>query len=144
MKEIPNYNGKYLISKEGSVYSVPKGRLLSPSKSVRGYMVLNLNKKTRPLHQLIIESFVDSNYKAKGLVIDHIDRDKTNNKLSNLRLTSKAENFKNSDYYDNRKKGCIYNRPNGSYRAIITEDGVKRNKTFKTLEEAQDYLTNKL
>ena len=143
MKEIPNYNGKYLISKEGSVYSIPKGRHLKPYESARGYLVVNLSKKLRPIHQLVAETYLDALYKDKGLVVDHIDRVKTNNELTNIRIISKADNFKNSDYYENRKKGCIYNRPNGSYRAIITEDGVKRNKTFKTLIEAQDFLTNK-
>ena len=140
MKEIPNYNGKYLISKEGSVYSIPKGRLLKPYKSARGYLVVNLSNKLRPIHQLVAETYIDVLYKDKGLLVDHIDRTKTNNNLENLRLVNKADNFKNSDYYENRKKGCIYNRPNGSYRAIITKDGVRRNKTFKTILEAKVFL----
>ena len=143
MKEIPNYNGRYLISKEGSVYSIPKGRHLKPYKSVRGYLVVNLSKKLRPIHQLVAETYLDASYKDKGLVVDHIDRVKTNNELANIRLISKADNFKNSDYYEDRKKGHIHIRPSGSYRAIITKDGVRENKTFKTLIEAQRFLTNK-
>ena len=144
MIDIPNYNGKYKIDKSGNVYSKPKGRFLKPSKSVRGYMVLNLNKKTRPLHQLIVESFVDSDYKSKNLVVDHIDRDKTNNVLSNLRLVSKKDNYINSDYYENRNKGCIHLRSNGRFRAIISIKGIRYDKTFKSESEAQEYLTNKL
>tara|TARA_R110000796_G_C14248520_1_gene398257 strand:- start:22 stop:456 length:435 start_codon:yes stop_codon:yes gene_type:complete len=143
MKEIPNYNGRYLISKEGGVYSIPKGRHLKPYKSVRGYLVVNLSKKLRPIHQLVAETYLDASYKDKGLVVDHIDRVKTNNELANIRLISKADNFKNSDYYEDRKKGHIHIRPSGSYRAIITKDGVRKNKTFKTLTEAQRFLTNK-
>ena len=144
MIDIPNYNGKYKIDKSSNVYSKAKGRLLKPSKSVRGYMVLTLNKKTRPLHQLVVESFVDSNYKSKGLVVDHIDRDKTNNELSNLRLVSKADNYINSDHYENRKKGCVNLRSNGTFRAIVSIKGIKHDKTFNTELEAQEYLTGKL
>lgn len=144
MIDIPSYNGKYKIDDLGNVYSKAKGRLLKPYKSMRGYMVLTLNKKTRALHQLVVESFLDSEYKNKGLVIDHIDRDKANNKLSNLRLVTKSVNFINSDYYEDRKKGCIHLRENGTFRAIITIRGVRSNKTFKTRGEAERYLTGKL
>jgi len=143
MIDIPNYNGKYKIDKLGNVYSKAKGRLLKPSKSVRGYMVLNLNKKTRPLHQLLVESFIDSSYKSKGLVVDHIDRDKTNNELSNLRLVSKKDNYVNSDYYENRSKGHIQVRSNGNFRAITSINGVRYDKTFKSELEAQSYINNK-
>ena len=143
MIDIPNYNGKYQIDELGNVYSKPKGRLLKATNSVRGYMVLNLNKKTRTLHQLVIESFVDSNYKSKGLVIDHINRDKTDNSLMNLRLVTKSENFINSDYYEKRKRGHIYIKDSGNYNAIITVKGVRFDKTFKTEKEAKEYITGK-
>ena len=140
MKEIPNYNGNYLISKEGNVYSIPKGRELKPCKSVRGYMVVNLNKKIRPIHQLVAESYIDAIYKDKGLVVDHLNRDKLDNSLSNLRLVSKSENFKNSDYYDNRKKGNIRLRSNGRFRVRLTNNDVKFDKTFKLKVDAECYL----
>jgi hypothetical protein len=143
MMDIPNYNGKYEIDEFGNVYSKAKGRLLKPSKSVKGYMVLNLNKKSRPLHQLIAESFIDSNYKSKGLVVDHIDRNKTNNELSNLRLVSKKDNYINSDYYENRRKGHIHIRSSGNFRAIISINGTRYDKTFKSELEAQDYINTK-
>jgi hypothetical protein len=143
MIDIPNYSGKYKIDKSSNVYSKAKGRLLKPSKSVRGYMVLNLSKKTRPLHQLMIESFVDADYKSKNLVVDHIDRNKNNNELSNLRLVSKKDNYINSDYYENRTKGHIRARSNGSFRAVVTVNGVRHDKTFKTKYEAQEYLNIK-
>jgi len=142
MKEIPSYNGKYLVSKDGDVYSNAKNRLLKPYKSIRGYLVVRLNKKNRPIHQLVAETYIDSDYKQGNLVVDHINRDKLDNRLINLRLISKSENYRNSDYYDNRKRGGIYKRPNGNYSASITKDGARTSKTFKTLEEAEEYLTN--
>ena len=144
MIDIPSYSGKYKIDEFGNIYSKPKGRLLKSHKSVRGYIIFSLNKKQRPLHQLLIESFVDADYKSKGLVVDHIDRDKTNNELSNLRLVSKADNYINSDYYENRKKGHIQLRSSGRFRARVSVKGTRYDKTFNTELEAQEYLTNKL
>jgi len=140
MIDIPNYNGKYLISKEGDIYSVPKKRNLKPNKSVRGYMVVNVNTKIRPVHQLVCEAYIDSDYKQKGLVVDHINRDKLDNRLSNLRLVDKSVNHKNSDYYESRKKGCIFKRTNGNYRAIITINGSKSDKTFRNLVDAESFI----
>jgi len=142
MKDIKGYGGKYLVDKEGNIYSKPKGRLLKPCKSIRGYMVVTLNKKTRTVHQLVAETFIDFNYKSNNLVIDHINRDKTDNNLSNLRLVSKSENYKNSYYYENRNLGSIGLRSNGSFRVRLTYSNLKFDKTFKLKNDAENYLAN--
>ena len=142
MIDIPNYNGKYKIDKSSNVYSKAKGRLLKPSKSVRGYMVLTLNKKTRPLHQLVVESFVDSNYKSKGLVVDHIDRNRANNKINNLRIVSQSENLENND-----SKNYYYCKQRNKFTVQITRGGVRYGKRFSEEQDAIEYvrmITNKL
>jgi len=128
----------YTVSENADVYSNLKGRLLKPTVSSKGYMVLTINNKTAYLHQLVALSYLDADYKSKGLVVDHIDRNPLNNSLDNLRLISKSENLKNSDYFENRKKGYVGLR-NNRYRAIITVDGVKYSKTFDTRKEAEEY-----
>jgi len=144
MIDIPNYKGVYKINKFGEVYSINKKRLLKPYVSKRGYEVVTLNKKQRPIHQLIAETFLDINYKEKGFVVDHIDRNKTNNVVGNLRLVNKAENYYNSDYYNGRKKGYLKQRSSGSWNVIITLKGIRYDKTFKDKKEAIIYLTDKV
>jgi transcriptional regulator of met regulon len=53
------------------------------------------HKKT--LHSLVAEAFLGE--RPEGLVIDHIDRDKLNNNVSNLRYITNQENICNSRVY---------------------------------------------
>lgn len=54
------------------------------------YPVVTINKKTWYVHTLVWEAW--NGKKKKGYVIDHIDMDKTNNKLSNLEMVTASEN----------------------------------------------------
>lgn len=74
----------------------------------------------------------------KGMVIDHISRDKLDNRQSNLRVISAKENSynrtKNSNS-NNKYKGV--QKRGKTFIAIITKDGVRREiPGFNTEEEA--------
>jgi hypothetical protein len=139
MVEIPGYNGRYLLDEHGGVFSKAKNRLLKPTLSSKGYYILTLDKKQRYLHQLYAETVFDDDYKSKGLVVDHIDRNPLNNDIKNLRLVSKSENAMNVD----RKMGeCIFERTQGDYRrycVIIQKNGIRIHKSFKTYKDALSY-----
>jgi hypothetical protein len=71
-------------------------------------------------------------------VIDHIDRDPTNNRIENLRACSQAENTRNNSGWGSRSglKG-VYQRSNGKWTAAIREDGKLKNLgTHERLEDA--------
>ena len=51
-----------------------------------------------------------------GMVIDHINRDKTDNRMENLRLTTKEGNNYNRI---KEAKGCYFNKGNGRWMARI-------------------------
>jgi hypothetical protein len=60
--------------------------------------------------------------------VDHIDGDKLNNRKSNLRLCTHAENMANRSAQKNNSagfKGVSLCRNTGRYRAIITVNGKK-------------------
>jgi hypothetical protein len=133
MTDIPGYGGKYLINKMGEVYSTSKKRLLTPTLSIKGYYVLTLNKTTRYLHQLLAETFIDFNYKNKGLCVDHINRNPKNNNLENLRLVTKSQNGIN---VTRPFRNCIFKRKeNGRFRVI--HKGF--DKTFKEYNDAYQF-----
>jgi hypothetical protein len=49
-----------------------------------GYYCVNINGKKKRVHRLAKQSF-DPNENSDELQVDHIDRDRKNNKLDNLR-----------------------------------------------------------
>lgn len=98
----------YYISDEGNIYSTkiayrynPKGemRLVIPKNHISGYQYVGLfvgkgSKKKRlwfRLHRLVIENFIGDI--PDGMEVDHKDGNRTNNKLSNLRIVTRSENM---------------------------------------------------
>ena len=73
-------------------------------------------------------------------VIDHINRDPADNRLSNLREATQAQNSRNQKLRVDNKlghKGVHYNKASGTYGAKIRTDKITRYLgTYKTLEEA--------
>ena len=69
-------------------------------------------------------------------IIDHANRDRTDNRWVNLRAASHADNSRNRRSLNPHGKG-IKPRPNGKFQAHITIDGRKKTLgTFTTLVEA--------
>lgn len=97
-KDIPNYNGVYQVSNLGNVKSLNYGRenILKP-RPINKYLSVNLYKngkqKSITIHKLVALCFLNHTSKRyEGLIVDHIDNNKINNKLDNLCLTTQRIN----------------------------------------------------
>ena len=109
-----------------------------------GYVVIGIDGYNYFAHRLVWLYVYDQ---FPDLDIDHIDGDKTNNKLSNLRCVSKSTNLQNQKKSQKGSfSGLLGAYPSGKrWRALIAID----HKTicigsFATKEEAhQAYLTKK-
>lgn len=91
-----DYSG-YQISNYGRVKSFKNGkeRILNLTTTKQGYksVSLRVNGKTivKLVHRLVWEVF--NGPIPKGLVVNHINEDKTDNRLENLNLLTLTENF---------------------------------------------------
>lgn len=119
-KEISNYKG-YVISRDGIVVNTKTNRKLIPSNR-NGYLRVNLGTKKLSVHRLVYETYIGpiSGY------IDHINGDRSDNRVENLRDITQKENVKNT--YERGRKNTISVK---SY----TSDG-KLVKEYETMQAA--------
>jgi hypothetical protein len=120
---------KYEVSNFGQVRNVNIGTIQKPRIDKYGYKELklylgNYKRKTIYVHQLVVGAFVDSEYRNKKLVIDHIDNNKLNNNLDNLQLVSHRFNISKSAFnFKNKLTGV--SKQCKKYRADINLGGKK-------------------
>jgi hypothetical protein len=93
------------------------------------------NQNARSVHRLVALTFIP-NPENKPLV-DHIDRNRQNNHLSNLRWVTHIENAQNSSLVSNTgQRNITHNVRKNRYELSYQREGITTRKTFKTLEEA--------
>lgn len=140
IKELFYYsNVGALVWKINNGSNKTKGKVAGTISLANGYCSVQIKKKIYKVHRLIYIYHFGSI--PDYLVIDHIDRNKENNKVENLRVLPNQENTFNSTI----RKGYTYNKRNGKYLARICIDGKnKRLGEFKSEQEArQEYLKAK-
>ena len=96
-KPIPNTGGIYYISKDARVFSFdknlsPQGTELSvykrPDKYVSVGITFNTGRRSVDVHYLMAITFIQENYSEEGLCCMHLDDNKHNNNLANLRVST--------------------------------------------------------
>lgn len=82
----------FKVSDHGRI-EYPTGKRTYGTKSFHGYMYLHFKSKKQRIHRLVLELFAGPpplNHEA-----DHIDRNRANNHISNLRWVTSRENQNN-------------------------------------------------
>ena len=109
-EEKDTYKGLYQVSNLGRVRSLYKNKLLKQCDDGYGYCIVNLVKngksKKYKIHRLVALAFI-SNPENKSYV-DHINTDRKNNTILNLRWATREENNNNEltrKHISNSKKG---------------------------------------
>ena len=104
-----------------------------------GYIVCKLNNKQYRKHRIIALQFIDNDDENKT-EIDHMDRNKTNNHIDNLRWTTRQENLKNRSGR-NHKYIFIDELPETA-ESLDSYNGYDLNGVFVDYENKKVYLFN--
>lgn len=123
---IHGYENVYKISNYGRLFSLKRNIIKTPSVDKDGYLRHNLYKNSQHkavhAHRLVLLAFGES--VVGKPVVDHIDGDRKNNHISNLRWCTVKEN---NQWGKN------------SYSVMIKSLASGRVKTFNSLSSAGAY-----
>lgn len=109
----------------------------------RGYIVLGVNiKNSKPrvlgVHQMVASVYLNHTINGYSLVVDHINSDRINNHVDNLRIITQRENAsKEVTIKSGLPTGVAYNKKNKKYVTTIYIKGRSRHLGYHfNLEEA--------
>ena len=139
----------YWVSNLGNVKRIYKNgneRILKPSITYKGYHIIDLTRKPKRvhgrIHRMVAECFIP-NPDNKPFV-DHINGNKSDNGIDNLRWATNSENQQNikSNKSNNTTgyKGITARTRNGNFAGWRVRIGVDTKRidlgTYKDIEEA--------
>lgn len=122
LKSLKGYKHEYLISDDGSIFSMASGRMKKLNPSLRGkfrnqYLFVRLvttdGLVNKSIHRLVAENFVTDRPEGAE-VINHKDGNKQNNHHSNLEWTTVSENTKHA-----YAKGLAGASKHGSFKGPV-------------------------
>lgn len=146
-KDIEGYEDLYQISNKGNVYSKKSKRIKKPGIDKDTYLYVNLYKEGKAkyfrIHRLVALHFIE-NPENKPQV-DHMDNNKQNNCIENLRWCDQRENeynkskqkSKNGKECSSKYKGVCWDKYAKKWRVKITINGKRKHLgMFETEGEA--------
>ena len=133
--DILGYEGLYSVSTDGQVYTYKYKKVLKP-RSKKGYLNVSLSKNKKrkefKIHRLVAMSFIPNPENKEQ--VNHIDGDKSNNKVTNLEWVTQSENITHSyslGLHSTTKKP--YKMTND--KISLLKSMLKENKTLKEIAE---------
>ena len=135
-------NANYQVSNIGRVRNVNTEKILKPRVGGSGkcYFIVALYKdNTRAnsyIHRLVAQEFIENSDNKK--YVDHIDHNKTDNTILNLRWVSKSQNGMNRTKQANtssKYKGVCFHKQRKKWNAQIMLDGKRKHIGLFTNEK---------
>jgi len=125
LKELVTYIDGDLISKVDRNYKLKKGGKLGWLHKDTGYYYASIDNKKYKLHRLVF--LYHNGYMPD--IVDHIDMDKGNNRIENLREATKSQNMSNRGKQRNNTsghKGVHFCNTYQKYKAQICVSGIRK------------------
>jgi hypothetical protein len=119
-------HNNYAVSNSGKVKNVLTKRVLKNFIDGSGYGNVDLDDENNSVHRLVATAFLP-NPKNKPCV-DHIDNNRTNNNVSNLRWATVQENMMNCKLKSNNTsgtKGVSFDKAVQKYKVSISFEGKR-------------------
>lgn len=149
--EMPTRFPGYFATVDGRIISLKWGRrreLRLGTSSPYGHKTFTVCidgiASSHSAHRAIWEAFYGAI--PDGMEIDHIDRDPTNNALTNLRLATRQQNARNNSGHRRRKSGhsgVTFHKRIGKWQAVIRMDNkLKHLGYYATESEATSVRLN--
>lgn len=144
-KPLKGYEEYYTISSKGYIISTRTDYIPKIHINANGYFCVNVYAKGKQIdhimHNLVASTFLEKPITKEKIVVDHINRIKTDNRLENLRYCTHAENMKNKENIDNSfharivckldSNGKVLQKYNSMKEAAIKNGLVNGNSIFK-------------
>jgi len=134
---IPGYEG-YLFSNLGRVKSLNYHRtgtekIMTLEKTKNGYLRVKINNKHILIHRLIWEAFIGPI--PEGMQINHINEDKTDNRLENLELVTPEENLN----FGSRSRKAVLAKSKPICQYTISGVFIKEWESAQTIQNEKGY-----
>ena len=145
-KDIPDYEGYYQVSDLGRVRSLDrtvlttngqerfyKGRIMNPNVSNKGYKQYSLSVngvyRTFRVSQLVAMTFLGHKPNGLELVVDHINGDKSDDSVDNLRIVTQRANLStcfrsDEESLSSEYVGVSWDNSKSKWKAQICHNGV--------------------
>jgi len=146
-KWIEGYENLYKICSNGDIISYKRykeGKIKKPTIDSKGYLYVGLHKNNKKknfsIHRLIGLHFINNpnNYQ----IVDHINRNKRDNRIENLRWVTHSANSRNTKNYGKFLKGVSFEKY--KFRAQICINNKSKHLGFfdTELEAHEKYMEN--
>ena len=137
---------KLFVMRSGLIFRLTKNKgwkmIENKKNHSKGYNYIKIHRKAVRRHRIIGYTFLNLDITNTKLQIDHIDGDRLNNNIDNLRIVTNQQN----QWNQTKAKGYYWSKFHKKWRAVIGIDYKRLYLGYYTSEEEahQAYVNAKL